>query len=474
MPFLYPRDLIEAVKDAWNKFQGPRKVTLVAYSDSKGRTRTSRKRPERIESGKVDKIPFPSDEALSHLLDSVFHASLLTEEGRRLGIRVAFLPSSISDEARRSDLNCHDLPSKLLPLRSLTPSELLRLVPAINPAHTIILVENAPDTQHNHRSPLVIWGIMHTGTDWWEIVTGRSSGATCPPNLLTISSFAPGQLTVSALGQVLLRLRGGNLVAPPLRGIDEGHIGAFLRRPADDLYAEACKMLRRRRYHEEETSDNHPRTSYYRSVANILRRAREQLHGGTFVIVRDAFSAEDARLRDRINMKYTIAGVSLWPSLITEAVSNRKFFDLLFPRRRQKTSVTGDESREALYRAHCRLEDSLKEISGLETLIATLSGVDGAVILTDRLRVLGFGGEITATSPTLSHVKVTGDSTGRTGVERNIDAFGTRHRSALRFCSSFEDAVCFVISQDGDVRAMKREGSQVFLWSDLDLGRITI
>jgi hypothetical protein len=122
-----------------------------------------------------------------------------------------------------------------------------------------------------------------------------------------------------------------------------------------------------------------------------------------------------------------------------------------------KDFVSIDAARERNDRA---LADSVR-------FVAALSRVDGAVIISDRLRVVGFGAEVIAQSPSLTRVAVA-DENGRRRAEIAIESFGTRHRSAFRFCSSFEQGVAFVVSQDGAVRAAKRVGSDLVLWPDVN------
>ncbi len=58
------------------------------------------------------------------------------------------------------------------------------------------------------------------------------------------------------------------------------------------------------------------------------------------------------------------------------------------------------------------------------------------------------------------------------GDYKNIELFGTRHRSAFRFCSSFDESVAFIVSQDGEIKIAKRVGSEVILWSNINIGSL--
>ena len=205
MEFIYPPTLIDEVKIAWRRVQGPRRMTLIATMDSEG---TMQRIPpdqqsERVEAGAVDTLPFPNDEGLTHLLNTVYHASLLAEENRRLGLRVAYLPPDILADVHVPHLNVDTQPFRLNPPRVLTPAELMRLGPATDPTRALVLVADSRAFRIDHPSPLAIWGVLHLGSDWWELVTGRASGATCPPNTFTVSSHGPGELVISAGGSVL-------------------------------------------------------------------------------------------------------------------------------------------------------------------------------------------------------------------------------------------------------------------------------
>ena len=55
------------------------------------------------------------------------------------------------------------------------------------------------------------------------------------------------------------------------------------------------------------------------------------------------------------------------------------------------------------------------------------------------------------------------------GQKIDTDKFGTRHRSAMRFCWANRGAVAFVISQDGGVRAITKLNNKVVIWEDIKL-----
>jgi hypothetical protein len=84
--------------------------------------------------------------------------------------------------------------------------------------------------------------------------------------------------------------------------------------------------------------------------------------------------------------------------------------------------------------------------------VAGLTAVDGAVVLTDRYELLGFGATITRRKgwPQVEEVRLTEPIEGNMPVLTHPEQFGgTRHLSAAQFIQDQRDAVALVASQDG-------------------------
>jgi hypothetical protein len=467
MKYFYPDDLVTITIKRWNHLQE------ILFQPAKHQSSKTRKAGEDNSVYSTPKRPpFPDEESLKAILDILYHVSFLTEESRRIAARVTYILPSTSEQKL---VFLHKPPIAFLSPMSFTVSNVLRLAPAIEPTQSLIAV--CPCKLVNLKaseSPLAIWGILHLGTEWWRALTGKESAALAPPNCLTVSTFAPGSITATSGGMVLFRLQAGQLLGLPLEDLSDGHIGFFLQEAAESLYQKVCKELGRKKYDRRKDSDDHPRQQYFRTLANIINLARERYHGGTFIILPDEIGLEDHRLRDRLSIKYTLKSPNIWAKLINEAVANRKYFDLLFPKKNTVLTSMDDASAKDLKSLICwetERELAQKDIAEFENFVSSLSGVDGAVVLTKKLKVLGFGAEIIASSPSLTTVMIAADPKGKKYTERPISSFGTRHRSALRLCSSFEQSVCFVISQDGAVRAIKRVGPDLYMWNDVNLGR---
>jgi len=92
-------------------------------------------------------------------------------------------------------------------------------------------------------------------------------------------------------------------------------------------------------------------------------------------------------------------------------------------------------------------------------ITAQASSVDGAVVLDAALSVLGFRVELCAREDEQLPECVALDpesSEPRPMGPVRLTAFGTRHRSAARFCARVPGAVAMVVSQDGETRELMR------------------
>jgi len=113
------------------------------------------------------------------------------------------------------------------------------------------------------------------------------------------------------------------------------------------------------------------------------------------------------------------------------------------------------------------IDESLFEVA---QLLADLTRVDGTVLMTDSLEVLGFGVEIAGELPEVAQVARARDLDGNDREWVRTDRVGTRHRSAYRLCQALHDALALVVSQDGGLRFIRWHGDAVTYWEQLAIG----
>ncbi len=120
-------------------------------------------------------------------------------------------------------------------------------------------------------------------------------------------------------------------------------------------------------------------------------------------------------------------------------------------------------------------EDAKRAELGCANFIVSLGGVDGLILMSEGLRVIGFGVEIkTPTDPErLFSARNAKASSGRLK-EMPFDHLGTRHRSMMRYCNKHPGSLGFVISQDGDVRAITKTPQGLVVWENIRLQEVIL
>lgn len=404
----------------------------------------------------------PSEDTFSTIVSIAFNASLQTEEKRRTGFRLIYFSL---DELER--IREHDRPSnnyRFMPLANRRPFETRELVQIATVADITRLLVCV--CLYEKTNKLKIWGLLDTGESWWRVIQNRSFFGDPPPHFLTITSTRPGELSFSLHGDILVVLKDGRLTYPSTDPIRSSPISDWLEKSRNVLYTQVLQSLETDRWSEEENDEGFPGIFYDSFLKRILFNIRSIGHGGILILVPHEVGSDDVRLADRVVLKYQAEFDYAW-SYLTDFLVNEYEYDRL-----QSSSNCQEASTSKYFHKFSQLEDLgdrlIEKIDDTAKSIASLTGVDGAVVITNQFRVLGFGGEIIAESPSLQYVTHATENQST----KLIELFGTRHRSAFRFCSSFEDAVAFIFSSDGAVRATKRMGKELMYWSDINEGEL--
>lgn len=123
----------------------------------------------------------------------------------------------------------------------------------------------------------------------------------------------------------------------------------------------------------------------------------------------------------------------------------------------------GQGSSQGLSMAQC-IHHNYQALFDSARAVVKLSTIDGCLVFDRGLRLLGFKGEVLVRDdPECVELDLDyGDLEQKAAFD--INQFGTRHRSAARFCGKVPGAVVFVVSQDGDIR----------LFAHMDKGKVGI
>jgi hypothetical protein len=397
---------------------------------------------ERVrETWPADGYPLPKH--LVTILDVAYHASFLRDEERPVTGRILVLPAS------ELPLDTGP-PASLLPLRFGTPrrfeeDELRRLSPAA-PAHrALVAVDESGDE-------LGIWGLVQSGPRWLQAAQGGRAKEPSMPPCLVVRIVRPGHLLIGCGNRVVAELRGGRLSDFTLDVFQSRWLPSVFREAraamANEHRASARVVL------DERVAADLTGHLAQQMVKRIVATMRSVHHGGTIVI-----GPPDCVEERYLQTKYTFF----------DSTPRRRFRSLvlsILEAIAEHAAAVGRAASVDLYRAVTdpRIAELDEGLFELGHLIASLAAVDGAVVMTKRFEILGFGAEIAGSLPAVTEVRRAVDLEADTFVTELVDSVGTRHRSAYRFCSAVPDAVALVVSQDGSVRFVNRHRDSVTYW----------
>lgn len=391
----------------------------------------------------------PDPDQLASILEAAYLASLETEEGRSLRFGLIWKPTSEADDPDY-------VFARFGKPRPLSSAEIRRLAPATGLSSTFIAVDSGDSGPH-------IWGTVDVGSQWSQFRSAeRSSGSGLPLHIV---------VTVTAPGTMSLRL-GDMLIATVERGRPAQQSCNVLKfGPVHDFFRPAIQQLLEESVPEmtDQMSDPYFFASYggeyLRFLTRTLRYAEELGHGATIIVLRESESLR-VLASNLLTIKYSVSLDSLWPEL-------RRYVRLMFEEIESgnllDTAPTVPRKFVDQWRAARVASQKLGQCLVDRTrFLARLTQVDGALVITERLRVLGFGAVICDLSEAEPTVRSCKDELCRRHEERKREADGTRHKSAFSFCEQV-DCVLFVLSQDGGVKALRSDGQHVLLWPSVAL-----
>jgi hypothetical protein len=273
-------------------------------------------------------------------------------------------------------------------------------------------------------------------------------------------SIYDGSLLIGRYGQ-------GTVVRHFYDVLNRGPIAAILREYSSRTRGKAVAKRELEVGTTPETFEGSAHSIWVRTLSRVLLHIRRSNHGGALLLVP---KLETAGLNIKYGLRYSkldevisthIASESLEvdaDDMIWEETKEWESENLPTFMYVQKTFAADD------------LQDSIKAEIGCINSIASLARVDGLVLLVRGFTVRGFGVEITVNREP-KRVFTAGDVKGSLKKRKNLKLsdFGTRHRSMMRYCSANPGSVGFVVSQDGDVRAMTRIKNDLILWENIKL-----
>lgn len=387
--------------------------------------------------------PLPAAEVLTAFVSTLYQASLLAEEGHPVVCHLV-LATQAELEAQPVTLTDFHLVRFAEP-RPYSEQELRRLSPAVQQASSLLAVAPAAD------GSLQLWGLLFSEHQWDQLVDQPRLSPARPPRALLVQVSGPGNLVFYDGAQRVLTLQRGRI---------EGHgFVSFPKAWAEGRFVENRALA----------GDSLPDATLTPEQDELLGRLTLQMQRRALTRIRTSGHGALVVLlpTDRV-AALTAAGGVLRPKyrLLPGGAGPR--FAALARAVVRRLAQLGEVSWAHYQRAQdAELLALTAEIEHLADYLAGLAAVDGALVLTQQLDLVGFGVEIQATQVPLERVYRALDLEAHQRQPLAVDHGGTRHRAAYRLCLAAPECLTIVVSQDGSVQFVHEQAGQVIVWDQL-------
>ena len=379
--------------------------------------------------------PFPDSERLGILLDTVFRASMLAQDGAPARASVAWLS--------QADFYDHEM-------KHARHSELMLRFERARPLEPALLAELGSTTESGASSLLVDWS-GGAPMSWGILYYQRGAGplAELPGAIEEGVHGAPDCpiLSIEGVGSILVA-RGDAVVGRVTRG-------EFTRAVPTPFYPHAMGLilhelfgvrmtLKENRYVDD--GDNAYGHGLLECLKYLLERLERQGDDRALVVFVPPGSMQDALTH--AELPWAAAGSLELRRLLSARIRHEKAV-----KERQWLSPSCVTKAQVLMRA--RLD-----------ALARLACIDGALLLSPDFELVGFGARLRA--PAWSGTVMEGPD-GHGGGGRPLDAsrHDARHAAAAAYVGAVPGAVAFVASADGPIRALARKGfGPIQCWPD--------
>jgi hypothetical protein len=400
----------------------------------------------------------PSVKVLTQFFEVVYLASLKTEEGRPLELRIALVDPHNRDPnrppaPRPSRWQFIEMQNRL----PLTVSNLVKLAKAADPWSSCLAAYFSSDFE------FFIWGMVDQTVHFNTMLVRERESGYAQPGLFNTVSTGPADLTVYREHSFVARLAQDRLLRRQNDVFGEGPISDRLSRGVESYVDAVLKPFPKEEW--DDISAAYIADRWVGTLCRILISIQRYRHGGALLITTS---------NSHLDIKYPIdyprlprGLVDLGVSLLRAVRARQEIFSKYIEEGKEDVP-TWWYLEESIFDAHgLDLQD---EITGSVRFISSLSCVDGLILASPDLSVRGFGVEIRAKQEiTTLYMASTPVPTPKSVKKIDPNHFGTRHRSMMRFCMAHPESVGFVVSQDGEIRAITRVGQRLMMWENLQV-----
>ncbi|MHB1349271.1 MAG: putative sensor domain DACNV-containing protein [Desulfobulbaceae bacterium] len=401
----------------------------------------------------------PDQEVLEDLISTCYQVSMMSDELRPQRFRITLCdPIAFPPELGP--------PYGFLRIvfkepRAFHEAELRKLSPASEFESSLIGI------RHDPAEGLQIWGLINSGTRWTQAFQGGSKAVIPMPDSLVLDITGPGSMRAYRGPHILAQLSAGRMIMPYMNVLHS----QWIAKRMEEFAKETMEMHFRSRTGADEAwatvSENFLTRLYEQVVKRIISSIRNMKHGGSIIVFPRSMIQMITSPNPYVFIKYIFRDEEPVRRLRCLTISIMNELARRYGSSGEHGKVIGwseyvaDTSKMLL-----ELDEAIFECA---RFIANLAAVDGAVVLTKSLDLVGFGGVIKGTFSKEDITARALDAEGNQRVYEQPEGVGTRHLAVYHLCKEIPDVLAIVISQDGNASLVNWMDGFVTYWDFLPM-----
>lgn len=399
----------------------------------------------------------PSQSLLDVLFENLFYTSLKTEEGQFIKVTVTLIDPNNPDPNPPGRIvadrwNFIHFKERL----PFTVKNLTKLSKAADPWSSSLAV-------YYEKNDLYIWGMIDQAIHYQSFLNYEAESGPEQPGLFQTTITGIGCINVIFDYELISSLKHNSMNSYYIDVFNFGPVYEMLKSNSLNL-KQAIKNYLEEEFEGEKFDewDNFIQSIINQSISRILLRIQNYQHGGALLICNG--------VRENLDIKYQIDYTRFHDSLksllkltIENSIYSNELIDFI---------ESSDEIPVDTYLADTVSENSKNEtqdeLKGAIRFISSLSCVDGLVALSSDFKVKGFGGVIKINNiPEFIYISKSARINEKKLQKIDTNHFGTRHRSMFSYCWDNDGSLGFVVSQDGDIRAITKVNNKLIMWENI-------
>nr|WP_299590617.1 hypothetical protein [Mucilaginibacter sp.] len=311
---------------------------------------------------------------------------------------------------------------------------------------------------------LFIWGMIDQSVHYQSFLNYETESGAEQPGLFQSSITGIGNIIVLFDYELIANLKQDKLVTKYIDVLRLGPISSLLKEKVSPFKLKIEKELKDEYSFDSIIEWNDWIDVIFReTLSRLLLRIQNYKHGGAILFTNNN--------SDDLDIKYKAKYIRIPSSivdLIKQTIINYNASNIIMERLDDQKKTISSSLYLDEQISENEKKDTYDELKGAIRFIASQTGVDGLVLFNEQFESEGFGVVLkTKDLPEKIFISSTAKGSTVSLTPSDPNHFGTRHRSMFSYCWKHKGSFGFVVSQDGDIRAVTRVNEKLVVWENI-------